>query len=491
MIVRKFSLLRQILWAATLAIGFGTLWFVLALWLGTSIQEAWQGTDGLKQESLVVKSDGTPLIRSASITNFSLVTYRDLSGRPHDPPETADLVQGVAMSGAPQAPGFFAGRPGWAERLKIFVDAPQPTVNWFFMHDGKSLGAGYFVGYERISNRRVGYIGLNGFRFAPVPAAEWIPVRGELITDYVYWSSAPSWIYSGRMQLSVARSDLPPQLVYVPSGNLLRKVDLAVRQVSTVFEAPEPIESPGIPTLSSLSGARAVQELPILVRTRQQIYTLNRKHDVIRAFVIPTEADRRNTATWYEIGNGRAIVEFGRDTSTEEADNVSNLVAYQIASDGNIQDRFELSLQTGAAATNRIVQQLLAVLELPSPALLFVVEPLIMMKSDQSYLAALLSPLGTTWPSLPAAFVLASILAIIAWRRGRAFGLSQRVRMVWAVFVLLFGLPAFVGFLICRRWPIRLPCPTCHARAPRDRTACAECGTFFPEPSPRGIEIFA
>ena len=38
MIARKFSLLRQILWAATLATGFGTLWFVLMLWLGTSIQ---------------------------------------------------------------------------------------------------------------------------------------------------------------------------------------------------------------------------------------------------------------------------------------------------------------------------------------------------------------------------------------------------------------------------------------------------------------------
>ena len=47
----------------------------------------------------------------------------------------------------------------------------EPSVNWFFVHDGKPEGAGYFVGYERVSNRRVGFIGLSGFRSDPVPAA--------------------------------------------------------------------------------------------------------------------------------------------------------------------------------------------------------------------------------------------------------------------------------------------------------------------------------
>ena len=50
--------------------------------------------------------------------------------------------------------------------------------------------------------------------------------------DYAHWSSAPIWIYSGRCAVvRVDRSDLPPRLVYVPSGNRLRKVDLAARQV--------------------------------------------------------------------------------------------------------------------------------------------------------------------------------------------------------------------------------------------------------------------
>ena len=83
-----------------------------------------------------------------------------------------------------------------------------------------------------------------------------------------------------------------------------------------------------------------------------------------------------------------------------------------------------------------------------------------------------------SWPSWPGGGVVRS-----------AF--PEREQFAWAVFVLLFGLPAYVGFLLYRRWPIRQPCPNCQAQAPRDRVACAECGTRFPDPALKGIEIFA
>ena len=113
-----------------------------------------------------------------------------------DAPDRNDLLAAVYLFGAHgRHRASFPAQPGWAERLKAFVNEREPTVNWFFVHDGKPDGAGYFVGYERESNRRVGFIGLSGFRSDPVPAAEWIPVRGELIGPS-HWSSAPVWIYS-------------------------------------------------------------------------------------------------------------------------------------------------------------------------------------------------------------------------------------------------------------------------------------------------------
>ncbi len=501
MIARKFSLLRQLVWAATVATGFGILWSYLVVWLGTSIQEAWQGgrRNWPPLELVVVRSDGTPLIRSIPQDNLSLDTYRDLSGRAQDAPDQNDLLAAVSMAGEHEASNFHLSPLGWGQRLKVFMDERDPSVTWFFVHDGQPQGAGYFVGYERVSNRRVGFIGLAGFRSHSVPAAEWVPVRGELISDNSLWSSMPYW-YSRSWRRQVARLDrqdlpprLPPRLVYVPSGNRLRLVDLTARTITTVFETSELIESPGIPTVSSWGYGRAIKELTILVRTRQQIHALDRKHNVIKVFTIPTEVDRQSPVDWYDIGNGQAIAVFTRPGSTLEPNSLTKRMVYRIANDGSIQDRYELTLQSGSRVQSEQTRAYGLALAVPVPAILFVVDLFIAIGIDrtQSYPAVFLALLKSSGPSLMVIFALSAVLAIMAWRRSRSFGLAKRERVAWVVFVLLLGLPASVGFLLYRRWPIRLPCPNCHAQAPRDRAACAECRTRFPDPSLKGIEIFA
>ena len=131
-------------------------------------------------------------------------------------------------------------------------------------------GAGYFAAYERTSNRRVGFIGMSGFRKGPVQAADWIPVRGGPT------SSAPVSINSGHAWVfRPGGGDVPPCLVYLPSESKLRQADLAARTVTTVFETPEPIESVGIPTLAYWSTGHSTTEQPILVRTTRQIHELD------------------------------------------------------------------------------------------------------------------------------------------------------------------------------------------------------------------------
>ncbi len=498
MTVRKFSLLRQLVWAATLATGFGTLWFVVVIWLTTSIDEAWRGgrQNWPTREEFVVRSDGTPLIRSTPWENYSNATYRDLNGGTQAVPDREKLVPAVYMAGNHRAPDMWSGHPTWPQRLNVFVNEREPSVTWFFVHDGKPEGAGYFVGYERESNRRVGFIGMAGAHQDPVPINERIPVRGLLMTDHSRWSSAPLTIYWSRntdTDFKLGPSDLPPRLVYVPSGNDLREVDLAARTIRTVFQAPVPIESPGIPALEFWSGGRPVKDHPILVTTGQQIYALDRRYKIIRKFAIPTEIDRQSAVSWYEIGNGQAIAEFVIPWSTGGPDNVTKRTVYRVGADGAVQDRFELTLHTGSPRTNPALVQMQVLLGLPSPAFLVVVESVFLMRIDQirSYPTAIVALFRTLGPSILAVVVLASVLAILTWRRSRSFGLPKREQIAWVIFVVLFGLPAFVGFLLCRRWPIRQPCTVCQAPAPRDRPACTDCGTRFPEPSGKGIEIFA
>ena len=113
MIARKFSLLRQLAWAATLATGFGTLWFMLVAWLGTSIQQAWQGGNRPVFERLEVRSDGTLLIHSFPQDNLSEATYRDLKGVVHDAPDNNDVLPAVRLFGARprRHRACFPGRP--------------------------------------------------------------------------------------------------------------------------------------------------------------------------------------------------------------------------------------------------------------------------------------------------------------------------------------------------------------------------------------------
>ncbi len=487
MIARRFSLLRQLAWAATLAAGFGALWLVLVLWLASPIQEAWWGGHLPPYETLVVRSDGTLLIESVRREKLSEVTYRDLKGQVQEAPVREEQLPAVPMSGEQPNPGNFPSRLGWGLRLMEFVNEQEPTVNWFFVHDGNPDGAGYFVAYERTSNRRVGFLGMSGFRVDPVPKTDWIPASPELKSSIPFSS-----IYSGRAWSPRAdRWDVPPRWVYVPSGAHLRKVDLAARTVTTVFETPEPIVAPGVPWLANWTTGHATKERTILVRTTRHIHELDLKHHVLRVFTIPTEADRRSSVQWFGMDSSQAIAVFTPSFSAGEPDSVSKLKVYRIASDGVIQDQFELGLQTGSVPKK--VQDLVGVLGLPAPAILFALIPVIEVGINQikDYPAGLEALLKNTWPEFSVVLALSLILAVLAWRRGRAFGLAHKERITWTVFVLLLGLPAFVGFRLYRRWPIRQPCTTCHANVPRDRLACAECGVRFPDPSLKGIEIFA
>jgi hypothetical protein len=85
--------------------------------------------------------------------------------------------------------------------------------------------------------------------------------------------------------------------------------------------------------------------------------------------------------------------------------------------------------------------------------------------------------------------VISVIVAFLCYRRQRKYGLPWT--WAWVAFVLLFGLPAYFGYLAHRAWPARLPCPNCGKRVPRDRPACFACGREFPPPALKGIEVFA
>jgi hypothetical protein len=92
-------------------------------------------------------------------------------------------------------------------------------------------------------------------------------------------------------------------------------------------------------------------------------------------------------------------------------------------------------------------------------------------------------------PPLAALCLLSLALAI--WTFRRQSGFSRHGAVAWAMFVFIWGVPGIVAYLLHRHWPASETCEKCGKLSPRDRDACLHCGTAFPPPAMKEIEIFA
>ncbi|HVC93010.1 MAG TPA: hypothetical protein VND64_04930 [Pirellulales bacterium] len=498
----KPSVLRRLIWATTLAIGFGTLWFVLLL-IGEAPMEVWLGPerDRPPQESIVVRSDGAPLIRRSERggRNGSL---RELDGR------AASDAQGTQLL---ERPGWLHTMARWSEfdlflflfesdfpsawenRLRLFVDDEHKDLKWYFVHDGQRDGAGYFVGYDGSDARRVGYIGRSDFSSDPNPPDDPFPVRYDVMRSAPRWSSARIHFVRGKVRdEGLITKRVPSRLVYVPSQNHVFAVDLSTRLVRTVFEAPDTIESLDIIEAPAEAPNHPFGDGTLLVRTTRRIYLFNREHALLRTFPIPSETDRLDPALWYEVGDGRAWAEFHRPWVCDDDQVLEPRMLYQIGPDGTITSRAELLLQSGSWKWHKRRDATVFRWALPVPVILPFVEPFMVILNDRepSYASAAASMRRNSWPALTMIVGLSSLLAAAAWRRARAFALSKPERIAWVVFVFLTGVPGYIGYLLHRRWPLRQECPRCEAKVPWDRGACAACGKPFPSAAVEGTEIF-
>ena len=128
----RFSLLRQITWATILGTGFGTIWFLLVIWLATALQEGLRGSRPKwpPREELVVRSDGTPLIATTrwEESNQITTTVRDLGGVEQAEPDREHLLPAIAMAGEHHQPDVIYPRTNWQQRLKPFINERDSTL---------------------------------------------------------------------------------------------------------------------------------------------------------------------------------------------------------------------------------------------------------------------------------------------------------------------------------------------------------------------------
>lgn len=501
---KRIGIVQPLLLAIVIAVGFGIVWAVLVNW-GISTTEDLFGPEWM-YEGVAFRMDGTPVLQTCRGRNENNVTYRTLDGTAITISRQEVWLQGAWLDAAREehsyATPFWYGESGWSQAIATYNDGGTPATYWYFICNCQASDA-YFVGFDSVGKQRVGSIGPDGFQEPTDSSAKHFAVskykytraRGIAVGSYYGDGNCEPWYaYS-----SGGSERFPPWLVFVLTDDGVIEVDLLNRSTRAVLKEADAISAGylwrGLASpLTTDSDAHKTQISEYLaVRTNDRILLLDTKGRLDSSFVIPLEL-RDAGFSFYRLHDNSGVfrVSDNRLRHSKDESYLDRLVWADAT--GKILHQQECTLML-SGSYDRAIPPWQASTSVPAPLAVAttatVFQPWLYLWQDAEpdIPAALSRSWSEFWLPMAAVSILGVVLAYLCYRRQRKYGLPWTG--VWMVFVLLFGLPAYLGYLAHRAWPARLPCPNCGQLAPRDRPTCLACGKEFPTPAMKGIEVFA
>ena len=225
-----------------------------------------------------------------------------------------------------------------------------------------------------------------------------------------------------------------------------------------------------------------------MVRAEDEIILWNPRSGSRETFRLPAELRRFQHVRVYALKPGEAfVVSPGRTAMASR----NELLWFNAA--GEVTRREALPWEPTGIATRPDPQVWSSILIAPAPIVDLIVTPITYASvhgyDDQTdtLLEAYVLALPQTWPQLLSVLASAVPLAWLGYRRQRKLGLPWTG--AWVAFILLSGLPGWIGYRLHRRAPPVTACPACGQPVPRDRSACLRCGVEFPSPALTGVEV--
>lgn len=489
---RSNGLFASLVLATILAVGFATVWGVMVVW-GYETVRSFQPPR--VEERPLLLADGRAVVERVCQANGVSVLppeeqFRDLQGNFVQVPEEARWVTGVSLyrreTGANLLGGMLAPEESWNWRLKRFGE-PHAAVAWYFLCDGRRHGTAYFVAYDTRTASRVGYLGREGFRTAPLPPAECFPFDGSergILRHLLNHGS-----YGQFLPVSKSISHQPrivgPEPVYLQAENdTIYQIDLTTKQVHTVFSG-QPIMMANLLT-RYVPGPRT-GPTSLIVRTGDAVLAFDRENKLIRRFPVPDEL-RDQSFAWLELPTGDVVTLTNLDFDFELGRGRFRYSWFDAA--GEFLRREETELTLHPQTTERALATGMLT---PVVSAWLCADPLSLSYYTRwsDYGTVLRNRLLFLWPGLLLAQVVAVVLAVAAVRRLARYAAPPMECLAWALFILLTGLPGWIGFRVVRPWPVHEICPACGVSVPRERVPCSRCATDFPQPAKTGTEVFA
>jgi hypothetical protein len=478
-----------------LAAGFTLVLGVAVIWIGESALAMAQRSGGA--ESPVFLKDGSPLImRSLGQWDYE---YFDLKRNPL--PEREGVFRQellIAHLPAALASGPDEWDTSWRKRLCSFSDGRMPGTSWYFVSDGRRDGTGYFVGYDSKTCARVGYLGTAGFRPSLPLSGEQFPFGGSTLANAARLVSTQ--LNHSHMAIPnsqpfghAPRGFVSPSDVYVLApGGTVYHADLEARTVHVALEAPDLCSAAVLCSAAELGGVRHLQDgapWQLAVRTKEAIMVLDERGALLRRYVVPDTFAGREI-NFAETTAGEALM-----YANSPMDSLATEITWTMAWVGPAGVRREEEITLACVPAMQPMRAGIAVVPSPLALLSFLAvvraPDLVEEGLSSTYAAALSRALFEYAPGLLIAQLVAALLALLCHGRQVRFGTSPLERVVWPIFVLVLGLPGWIGFRFGRNWPVLEPCPACSCNAPQDREWCRHCEEVFAVPPRKGTEVFA
>jgi hypothetical protein len=478
----RFYCLHALLLALVLSTGAAVFWTVVigltdGLIMGLfPAQILKSGVDGRWN----ISTDGQFLISSGESDATGSRIFHTLDGQRA---KQAHIVATFPLDGPESTP---PKKRYWDQRVVLLGTFGESPCMWYFVFNAVG-NRGYFMGYDIKTNHCVGYLCRNGFQLD-------IPTDGEQFGQVNSMRQGPRPTLDAINGYPIEQwSRLTQEMVYLVVNDGLMAANLAKRTVTAIRTQTD--------IISAAVSAGHVTEASndffhfkidgILLRTPDKVILIDGDGKTLASYTLP------------ESLRGLAF-EFGRlsiDQAVIQTLPQGNEFYWIDAAGKIVRHETMKSLHQDAVVNYPWPYQMakitMAMLIVPSPGGILgilVCNPWEFWNQpwrsrDLVYSAALWQAIKDLWLLLAINGAIAIVAAVFCYRRQRKYGLPWT--WVWVAFVLIFGLPAYLGYLAHRVWSARLTCPNCGQKAPRDRPACFVCGKDFPSPALKGIEVFA
>lgn len=453
-------------------IGVGAWIGVLfASYLAWSPFRAVRATPRHDRQYVAVLRDGTPAIFTEQASAPATVKTRD--GRIPDSVEMARDARVPSLTSVPPVEPLFTTIAFSVDVVgKHGTAAANRRELWYLVE--RSADRRYLVGYDAATKRCVGFLSAIGYQTAPPTSEQSFAMSRVQLCQFAVGNGYEPY-------------SLGVDSFRMPVGDQVYEIQLATRTSRP---------SAKIPAVLSLGPGRGDwlrMGTPLLAFTDQELLLESPDTSRTRRFHVPPDCRSQDAVVYFPEGSQEVMFVWKESTR-----NQPSLERWVVATYGEAGEKRRESITLtlrgddlaaelsgwGGVAWEVLTQQAPV-----SEMLSVIVDVMSYDLSRISWREALRRSVLERLSALLVLFALAGVLATAALLHQRRLQLPAAWRWFW--FVLIWGIPGFIGYWLHRRWPVRERCEACGQSAPRDRLACCHCGRDFPRPPRIGTEVFS